>query len=39
MLGLGEGKRVIYYNTIENITCRDPEFRIEKFKYKLNFQA
>ena len=33
------GKRVVYFNNVHQISCRDPEFRGEKFKYRLNYMA
>ena len=33
------GKRVVFFIKVENISCNDPDFRVEKFKLKFNFNA
>ena len=33
------GKRVVYFNNVHQIHSKDPEFRGEKFKYRLNYVA
>lgn len=33
------GKRVVYFNNVHQIYCKDPEFRGEKFKFRLNYMA
>jgi len=37
--GHEDGMRVIYYSKIENITCKDSDFRPDKFKIKPLYQA
>ena len=33
------GKKLIYYNKMENIQCNNSDFKLDEFKIRMNYQA